>query len=149
VDADRPVSGAELDAALARSGGELSPGDAVLIYLGRDRFEAAGLRYRTIPECVADGVPRSGLGAGAAQWIAERPISVVCWDFLDAVHEDEPRGSVHLLIWAIGLGLVDNCDVGAAREALHRADRHDGMLVVAPLLIPGATASLVNPLLVL
>lgn len=148
VQPDRPVTTADLDAALARSGGELSPGDAALVYMGRDRFEAAGNRYPTRPEAVGSGSPRPGMGVDAAEWIARRRVSVVCWDFLDAVSDTEPPGGVHLLIWAIGLGLVDNCDLGPARDALTASDRHDGLLVLSPLRMPGATASLVNPLLV-
>jgi kynurenine formamidase len=148
IDAEHPATAADLDAALAAAGGVLTPGDAALIYMGRDRFERAGNAYRTVPESVAAGEPRPGLGASAAAWIAERKVSVVCWDFLDAVHETEPRSPAHLLIWAIGLGLVDNCELGLARDALRSADAHDGMLVVAPLRLRGATASLVSPLLV-
>jgi hypothetical protein len=44
---------------------------------------------------------------------------------------------------------VDNCDLGPAREALLQGERHDAMLVIAPLRLPGATASLVSPLLVI
>jgi kynurenine formamidase len=146
---DEPVSGDELEQALAAAGGDLEPGDAVLVYAGRDRFEAAGHTYRTVPETKAAGLGRPGLGRSAAEWVAERRVSLVCWDFLDAIHPDEPHGPVHLLVWAVGLGLVDNCDLGKARDALRAEGRHSAMLVLAPLLMPGATASLVSPLLVL
>lgn len=149
IDASEPVTGAELQAALELTGGGLHRGDALLVHLGRDRFEKSGERYRTIPAAIAAGVPRAGLGTGAAEWIASQPVSVVCWDFLDAVHPDQPHGPVHLLIWAIGLGLVDNCRLGPAVEAMRAEGRWDGLLTIAPLVLPGATASLVSPLLVL
>lgn len=148
VAAEAPVSGHDLDEALANAGVSLSRGDALLAYMGRDRFEAAGHRYPGVPAAVASGRPRPGLGRSAAEWIARHEVSVVCWDFLDAVHPDEPPAPVHLLIWAIGLGLVDNCDLGAARRFLASQGRSDAMVVIAPLLAPNATASLVSPLLV-
>lgn len=147
VGADAPVTGDELDAALARSGCDLQPGDGLLVDMGRDRFEAAGHRYRTIPDARRDG-PRAGLGPSAAEWIADRDVSVLCWDFLDACGPEGPPPSVHLLIWAIGLALVDNCDFSALRPALAAKARKDGLLLVAPLRQPGATGCLVNPLLV-
>jgi kynurenine formamidase len=86
---------------------------------------------------------------GAAEWIADRGAAIVGWDFLDAGHPSQPPGAVHMLIWAIGLVLVDNCDFAAARAALAAAGKATGLLVVAPLRIPGATGCTVNPLLLL
>jgi kynurenine formamidase len=115
--------------------------------MGRDRFEAAGGRYTRIPETGPEG--RAGLGKSAAEWLAVRDVSVVCWDFLDAMGPTEPPAAVHLLIYAVGLALVDSCDFAHARQTLADTGRHDGMLVVAPLRLPGASASPVNPLLVI
>ena len=56
---------------------------------------------------------------------------------------------MHSLIWAIGLVLIDNCDFGAARAALAAAAKGTGLLVVAPLRIPGGTGCMVNPLLLI
>jgi kynurenine formamidase len=145
--AAEPVTGDELEAALAATGCTVEPGDALLVDMGRDRFEAAGGRYTRIPETGPEG--RAGLGRSAAEWLATQDISVVCWDFLDAIGPGQPPASVHLLIYAVGLALVDSCDFALARQALGDADRHDGMLVVAPLRLPGASASPVNPLLVI
>ena len=78
--------------------------------------------------------------------IAEHGVSIVCWDFLDAFHPDEPLAPVHMLNWAIGLVLVDNCDFGRLRAA-GGAPGSTGALVVAPLPIEGATGNNVNPLL--
>jgi kynurenine formamidase len=138
----------DLEAALALASGDIEPGDAALVYMGRDRFEAAGHRYPSVPEAVAANEPRPGLGSSAAEWLADTKVSVVCWDFLEAVHPDEPQAAVHLLIWAVGVGLVDNCELGPARDALRAAGSHAGLLAVAPLRLDGATASLVSPLLV-
>ena len=143
VDPDEPVDGADIDAALAAAGVDFRPGDALLLCMGRDRWEAAGNVYVS---SVGDP-PAPGAGLGAAEWIADRGASIVGWDFLDSGHPSQPPGAVHMLIWAIGLVLVDNCDFVAARRALAAAGTATGLLVVAPLRLPGATGAMVDPLL--
>jgi kynurenine formamidase len=138
VDPDQPVTGADLDEALAAAEVTFEPGDALLLDMGRDRYEAAG------NEWLVDHNP--GIGRDGARWIAERGVSIVCWDFLDAFHADEPLAPVHMLNWAIGLVLVDNCDFGRLRAA-GGAPGSTGALVIAPLPIAGATGNNVNPLL--
>jgi kynurenine formamidase len=136
VDIDEPVTGADLDRALAASGTTFEPGDALLLDMGRDRFEAAGN--------VMAGERRPGIGFDGARWLVDHGVSVVCWDFMDAFHADEPLGAVHMLIWAIGLVLVDNCDHSRLRTEL-AAGQSGGALVVSPLPIDGATGNNVNP----
>ena len=149
VDAGAPVMGADFDRALARGGVTFEAGDALLVDMGRDRFEAAG------PVTTPDHRP--GIGEDGARWIESHGVSVVCWDFLDAFGGDEPRAPVHLLNWAIGLVLVDNCDFARLRAA-QRTEPADGAaegaaatgaLVLAPLPIPGATGCNVSPLVLL
>ena len=145
VDPNEPVTGADIDAALAAAGVTFAPGDALLLCMGRDRWEAAGNVYASM---VGDPPP-PGAGIGAAEWIADHGAAIVGWDFLDSGHSSQPPGAVHMLIWAIGLVLIDNCDFAAARAALADAGTATGLLVVAPLRIPGATGCTVNPLLLL
>jgi kynurenine formamidase len=141
VQPDRPVTGADIEAALAATGTDFQPGDALIVDMGRDRFEAAGVTLEW-------GGTHPGLGGDAARWIVEHGVSMVCWDFLDAVHPDEPPAPVHLLIWAIGLVLVDNCDHSRLRAALEPGRGTCG-LAVAPLPIVGGTGNNVNPLALL
>ena len=61
----------------------------------------------------------------------------------------QPLAAIHLLIWGIGLLLVDNCSLSMAADALHEARRATGALVVAALAVPGGTGCTVNPLLLL
>ena len=145
VDPDEPVTGADIDAALAAAGVTFAPGDALLLRMGRDRWEAAGNVYASTG---GDPLP-PGAGIGAAEWIADRGASIVAWDFLDSSHASQPPGAVHMLIWAVGLVLIDNCDFAAARAALAAAGKATGLLVVAPLRIPGATGCTVNPLVLI
>jgi kynurenine formamidase len=140
VGADRPVTGEDIDAALASTGTRFEPGDALLLYMGRDRFEAEGGHMD-----VATGDPTPGAGASAARWVAAHDVSLLCWDFLDAVLPSEPVLQLHLLIWAVGLLLVDNCDLSVAAERVRLTGRATGALVVAAPAIPRATGSLVQP----
>ncbi|HEV8297450.1 MAG TPA: cyclase family protein [Acidimicrobiales bacterium] len=145
AEADRPVGAADIEAALARTGTRFEHGDALLLYMGRDRFEAAGNELAGLRE----GGTVPGVGRTGAEWIADHGVSVLCWDFLDSNHPDEPFVPVHLLIWALGLILVDNCHLGAAAAAVANRSDPTGALVVAPLAVPGATGSMVRPLLLL
>lgn len=143
VTEESPVTARDLDAALAASGVDLLPGDALLIYQGRDRFEAAGHSYK--PGAVLEARP--GIAESGAQWIAEHVPSVLVWDFHDG--RDTPRRSldVHNLIWAIGLCIVDNALLGPAAAAMREAGVSVGQLVAAPAAIHRSTGVLINPLL--
>jgi kynurenine formamidase len=145
--AESPVSGADLDAALAASGAELEPGDALIVDMGRDRFESAG--NAVLPQrSAAPGAMQPGIGADGAEWIAGRDVGLLCWDFLDAVHPDERPYAVHSLLWSNGLVLVDNCDFARLRAASSRLGVAVGGLVIAPLALRAGTGSSVNPLFV-
>jgi kynurenine formamidase len=142
--ADEPVTGAEIDAALAQAGVEFASGDALLLYLGRDRYEAAGHVYDM-------GAGSPGVGESGVQWVAEHEVSILCWDFLDAPKTTTPVSTGHSLIWAIGLLLVDSCDFAALNASLSTGGATStasvaGALVLAPLALPGATGCNVNPL---
>jgi hypothetical protein len=142
VTPEEPVTGEDLDAALAATGVTLEPGDALMIYMGRDHFDAAGNVY---PTGYTKG-RRSGIGVSGAQWIADQQPSLVAWDFHDARRLQ--RGlEVHMLIWAIGLCLIDNSNLGPAARALRAADVSTGLLVAPPLGIYRSTGTLINPLL--
>jgi len=142
VSPDEPVTGTEIDRALKAAGVRFEPGDALLLDCGRDAFEAAHGDW-------GEAVPKPGAGVGAAEWLADNKPALLCWDMLDAIRATEVSGVVHRLHWAIGLVLVDNCDFGAARPVLRAAGRAVGALVVAPLLVDGATGGSVNPMLVI
>jgi kynurenine formamidase len=143
VHADSPVTGADIDAALAQAGVTLEPGDALILDMGRDRFEAAGHLYGGQPP----GTSRPGLGWDGARWIAEHHVSLLAWDFLDANHPDEPHITAHGLNWAIGLALVDNCNFATLRAVA--GGRAEGALVFGVLPMPGATGCNVNPVVLL
>ncbi|MGW2824336.1 cyclase family protein [Streptomyces sp. NPDC001443] len=143
IPAEEPVTAADLDAALTATGVTLEPGDALIVYQGRDRYEAAGHVYPS----GAAAVRRPGIGEDGAKWIASKDVGLVLWDFHDA--RNNPSGSleVHKLIYSIGLCLVDNCLLGPAAATLKAAGVSTGLLVAAPTAIHRSTGVLVNPLL--
>jgi kynurenine formamidase len=145
VAADEPVTGDEIEAALGAARLQIEHGDALLVYMGRDRFEATG---GGLDGLAAAGGPAPGIGAAGAEWIADQPISLLAWDFLDAIHPSEPVLAVHWLIWAIGLLLVDNCDFSTAVPLLRQRGVSTGLFSVGPLALAGATGSNVTPFLV-
>jgi len=143
VTAEEPVTAAELEAALTATGVAARPGDAIIVYQGRDRYEAAGNVYPS----GAAAVRRPGIGRSGAEWLAARDPGVVLWDFHDARSDPGAALEVHALIYAIGLCLVDNCLLGPAAAALRAAGTSTGLLVAAPAAIHRSTGVLINPLL--
>lgn len=137
VPTEEPVEARDLQAALERTGRVLERGDVLMVDLGRDRYVADGMPLRA--------EQRPGIGESGARWIAEQPIAALAWDLLDAKHPDQPPAAVHLLNWAIGLVLIDNCDFSRARDDL-AANRGAALFATAPLNIDGATGGNINPI---
>lgn len=152
VFADEPVTDSDIEAAL--DGIQVLPGDALVLYMGRDRWESSGQMFgREAGDAHKIGAyyPRKRPGAGrrAARWVVENQISMVAWDFLDGVDDpnlpDEAKGSLHRLLPTAGLVLIDNCDMAAAVALMSRHDRRTGAIAALPLPIPSGTGSIVNP----
>ncbi len=142
--ADRPVDGADIDAALAGAGLAVEPGDALCLDMGRDRFEAA--RGHTLGGPETDQDAGGGLSSDGARWVASRGVSVLAWDMLDSREAKAAHASAHILTWAIGLLLLDNCDFAALREAQGPGTKVAGALVVSLVAVPGANGVNLNPL---
>jgi kynurenine formamidase len=143
ISPDRPVDGDDIDRALAASGTTFEPGDALLLDCGRDVFEADGGDWD-------DLVHKPGPGVGVAEWIAERKVSLLVWDMMDAISPDQVSGALHYLHWAIGLILVDNSSFEFARPVLAQRGQAVGGLSISPLAISGAaTGTNVNPMFIL
>lgn len=145
VEPHHPVTARDLQSALYRAGVTLESGDGLLLYMGRDRYEAAGHVFRPAAES-PDGRP--GVGPDGARWLATQPISLLGWDFLDAHPAQGIALPVHALSWAIGLVLVDNCDLSQLSLALHSRSERAGLLAVCPLPIGDTTGCAVNPVVI-
>ena len=143
--AARPVTGEDLDSALGAAGVTFERGDALVLDMGRDRFEAASGHPLGGPESDTDA--GGGLSAEGARWVAQHGVSMLVWDMLDSCEAKLTHASAHVLTWAIGLLLVDNCDFQALRAAIGRGARVAGAAVIAPIVVEGANGVNVNPLI--
>lgn len=143
--AARPVTGEDLDRALDAAGLTFEAGDALCLDMGRDRFEAAAGRMLGGPESDEDA--GGGLGESGARWVADHGVSVLAWDMLDSRDAKADHATAHILGWAIGLPLVDNCDFAALRQEIGRGTAIAGALVLAPIAVPGANGMNLNPLI--
>ena len=57
------------------------------------------------------------------------------------------RGPVHTLVLvAMGVPILDNCDLEQVAAAAHQRKRWEFLLTTAPLAVPGATGSALNPI---
>jgi kynurenine formamidase len=146
VTRERPVRGDELEHIAAAQGVAVTPGDAVLVYSGRDAWDASHRRWGS--EHTPEGAPlRPGLHASCLAFLRDHDCAVLGWDMLDAA--PNPWGipwAVHGAIFAYGMALIDNCDLAGLSAACTEQGRFDFMLTVAPLVVPGGTGSPANPL---
>jgi len=152
VTLDRPVRGWELEAAAEKQGVELRPGDAVVVYSGRQSFYAAN------PERVPGVELRPGLHADVIPVLKQHDAALLAWDLMDARPSgydmfDATRragGPVHVLaIVFMGLPLLDNAFLEPLAQACAEEGRWEFLLTVNPLNVRGGTGSPVNPVAVL
>lgn len=146
VSDDRPVHGDDLAAALARQGGTVEPGDALVVFSGRQAWEDATRHTWTrYPP-----VPRPGLHASCLPFIRDHDIALLVWDQMDATPSgfDVPW-TVHGALQSFGVALLDGALLEPLAQRCREQGRYEFMLVVAPLRITGGTGSPVNPIALL
>jgi kynurenine formamidase len=145
VEVGDPVTAADL--AAATSDTPLGPGDAVIVYSGRDRWDLAHDQPWGSAR-LSDGTsPRPGLHVSCAEFFRERDVGVLVWDMMDAFPADTGRTwPVHSVIHDLGLPLIDNAYLSSVVEHSRATGTHEFMLTVGPLVIPGGTGSPVNPI---
>ncbi|HZP57346.1 MAG TPA: cyclase family protein [Dehalococcoidia bacterium] len=140
VTLEAPVHGEELEAIAKAQGVTLGPGDALVVYSGREAWQAAH------PDWSGYAPPSPGLHASCLKFIRDHDVALLVWDLMDAV--PNPYGlawSVHAAIFAYGVGLVDNSLLQPLAEACAAEGRYEFMLSLAPLPFVGGTGSPVNP----
>ncbi|WP_230194043.1 cyclase family protein [Streptomyces coriariae] len=140
------VGAEDLAAAEARQGVRVGRGDILLVRVGhRRRREELG------PWDVADA--RAGLHPTAMEFLAEREVAVLGGDGNNDSAPSAVQGvafPVHVLgIHAMGLHLLDYLRFEDLTRVCAREGRWSFLCVIAPLRLPAATGSPVNPLAVL
>jgi kynurenine formamidase len=149
VGVDDPVQGEELQEIANKLGVQLSPGDAIAVYSGRDRWESSGRFWGA--DHTEDGRPlHAGLHASCLEFLRDNDAAVLAWDMLDATPNEWGLSfTVHGAIFSFGMALIDHCDLAPLALACAEEGRYAFMLVVAPLVVRGGTGSPVNPLALL
>jgi kynurenine formamidase len=139
-----PILPEDLDAAEQASGITVGAGDVLLVRTGRHRRRA--LHGPWTPD--RDGA--AGLHASTAPWLHARRLAALGGDLSTDVMPsgvEECSEPMHALaLVAMGLHLLDNLYLDDLATTCARENRWEFMLAVAPLRLPGGTASPVNPI---
>jgi kynurenine formamidase len=132
-----------LDQWIREAGLQVERGDALIIRTGRWAREQQEGRWD-----IEAG--SAGLHASCLPWLKQHDIAVLASDLASDLLPSQVEGvrmPVHLLtIAALGVPIIDNCDLESL--AHHAADqkRWDFLFVASPLAVPGGTGSPINPI---
>jgi kynurenine formamidase len=138
----QPVTPAELDAAAARAGVRVEPGDAVVVRSGDEAFR------RAHPDWVPRISPHPGLHLSCLEWLREKDVAAISWDMMD----ERPIGyaglgmGVHLAIPFLGLALVDNTNPELLAVACREEGRYEFLFTATPIRLVGSTGAPAHPL---
>jgi kynurenine formamidase len=143
LDAKRAIYPEDLDAWEKQAGVKVESGDAVLVRTGRwARRELDG------PWDIMKG--SAGLHASCLPWLKKRDVALVGSDLALDVMPSGVEGFELPVHWvcgvAMGLPILDNCDLEKVSEEANSRKRWVFLLTVAPLAVEGGTGSPVNPL---
>ena len=145
VTMDTPVHGWELEDIAKEEGVDLEPGDALVVYSGREKWDEDGN-----PIWGSNPDQRPGLHASCLKFLQESNCCLLVWDMMDFMPNGYDIGwSVHASIFAYGIGLLDNALIQPLAEACGQAGRYEFLLTVNPLRVVGGTGSPVNPVAIL
>jgi kynurenine formamidase len=137
-----PVTPKELDAAAARAGVRVEPGDVVVVRSGDATFR------RAHPDWVPRVSPHPGLHLSCLEWFREKDIAAISWDMMD----ERPIGyagfgmGVHLAIPFLGLALVDNTDPERLAAACREEGRYEFLFTATPIRLVGSTGAPAHPM---
>ena len=141
---ESPVHGWELEDVARAQGVTVEPGDALVVYSGREAWDKA---HPDTPYGTAG--PRAGLHASCLPFIRDNDVSTLVWDMQDYTpsgYDREYPFTVHVAIFSYGVALLDNALLQPLAEACAEEGRYEFMLVIAPLKVVGGTGSPVNPI---
>jgi kynurenine formamidase len=145
---EEPVHGEELEEVAKRQGVTVEPGDALVVYSGRDQWDAEHTVWGG--ELTEAGEPRRpGLHASCLEFLRDHDCAVLAWDMQDYMPNDWGLPwTVHGAIFAYGLPIVDHCELAPLAAHCRQENRHEFMFVLSPLVVAGGTGSPANPLAV-
>ena len=141
-DPGQGVFPADLEEAERRQGVRVRSGDAVLLRTGYGRVRHVG--------GAATGFEQAGWHASCLPWLHAREVALIGADTPQDVQPsgfDEVLMPVHAVgLVAMGLWLLDNCDLEACAATAAELGRWDFQLAVAPVRFAGTSGSPVNPI---
>ena len=141
VTIEKPVHGWELEAICEQQNVKLEPGDALVVYSGRESWQAANRDWSGYRP------PSPGLHASCLPFVRDHDVAALVWDLMDASPNDYGmRWSMHGALFSYGVALVDNSLLQPLAEACAEENRYEFMFTLAPLPVVGGTGSPVNPL---
>ncbi len=139
VTADRPVHGWELAEIAQAQGVAVEPGDALLVYSGREAFGRGG--------GAIGGGARPGLHASCAKFIRDSDVALLGWDMMDARPNDYGLAyPVHGVLTFYGVALLDNALLEPLADACAEEGRYEFMFMGLPLNVKNGTGSPANPI---
>lgn len=101
VRVDRPVTWSELEAICEAERVEVGPGDALVVYSGREAWDRENSPGASL-------AVRPGLDASCMGFLPERDCAALVWDMTDRMPNGyDPPFGVHAAIASLGLALVD------------------------------------------
>jgi len=132
----------DLEEAERRQGVRVRPGDAVLLRTGYGR-----VRHEAGP---SGEFTQAGWHASCLPWLHERGVALIG---ADTPTDVQPSGydalamPVHTVgLVAMGLWLLDNCDLEACATSAAELGQWDFQLAIAPVRFAGTSGSPVNPI---
>jgi kynurenine formamidase len=136
---------ADLERAESAAGVTVGTGDVVVLRTGYGRLVRENGHYNVR----AQG--RAGLHPACLPWLHERQVAAIASDSACGVMPCPAYPSLHdpvhaIGIVAMGLWLIDNCDLEELAAACARYGRAAFQFVLAPLRVVGGTGSPANPL---
>src|SRR5688572_610819 len=136
-----PIYPEDLDAWEKQAGLRVLPGDVVLIRTGRWARRAEKGPWTG---------QLAGLHATCARWLRSRDVAILGSDAAQDVMPSGVEGvrqPIHLLVLvAMGMPILDNCDLEELSKAAQQRKRWDFLITASPLAVPGATGSALNPI---
>ncbi len=131
----------DLDAWEKKAGVRVQAGDVVLIRTGR---------WKRRTEKGPWSGELAGLHMTSAKWLKSRDAAILGSDAAQDVMPSGVEGvrqPIHLLVLvAMGMPILDNVDLEAVSEEAAKRKRWEFLITTAPLAVPGATGSALNPI---
>ena len=132
----------DLDAWEKKTGLKVGSGDAILIRTGRWARRVAEGEWNVEANS-------AGLHASCLPWLKKRDVAILGSDLATDVMPSGIDGfklPVHwVAVIAMGVPILDNCDLEAVGEAAAARKRWEFLLTAAPLAVDGGTGSPINP----